>query len=105
MLWNEVVYLHQNYNEEDKAIKTMISHSPSCFKHELFLQVIQKVNNSSIFYEAIDFYLEEEPRLLNELLRTLTAKLDLSKVVNQVSVQDATVNHLAKKSWVSSNHR
>lgn len=85
MLWNEVVYLHQNYNEEDKAIKVMIEHSPSAFKHDLFLQIIQKVNNSSIFYDSISFYLEEEPKLLNELLRVITTKVDLSKVVTLVS--------------------
>lgn len=85
MLWNEVVYLHQNYNEEDKAIKVMINHSPTAFKHDLFLQIIQKVNNSSIFYESITFYLEEQPKLLNELLRVITTKVDLSKVVSLVS--------------------
>lgn len=85
-LWNEVVYLYNNYDEQDNAIKTMISHSPSAFKHELFIQIIQNVNNSSVFYDAISFYLEEEPKLLNELLRVITNKVDLSKVVSQVII-------------------
>jgi clathrin heavy chain len=85
LLWNEVVYLYNNYDEQDNAIKTMITHSPTAFKHELFLQIIQKCNNSSVFYDSITFYLEEEPEKLNELLKVITNKVNLSKVVDLVS--------------------
>lgn len=84
MLWNEVVYLYNNYKEQDNAIKTMIEHSPSCFKHDLFVQIIQKVNSSDIYYKSIQFYIDEEPRLLNELLRIITNKIDLGRVVKLV---------------------
>lgn len=84
LLWNEAVYLHSNYDEHDNAIKIMMEHSPSAFKHEAFSNIIQKVTNNELLYKAIDFYLEEEPQHLCELLRHITSKVDLSKVVNQV---------------------
>ena len=85
MLWNEIVYLYSNWNEPEKAIKTMIEHSPTSFKHDLFVQIIQKVNSSDIYYKAIQFYIEEEPRLLNELLSNITTKVDLGRVVKIVN--------------------
>jgi clathrin heavy chain len=84
LLWNEAVYLYSNYDEHDNAIKVMIEHSPTAFKHEAFSNIIQKVSNNDLLYRAIDFYLDEEPELLCELLRHVTAKVDLSKVVNQI---------------------
>lgn len=84
LLWKEVVYLHNNYDKQDEAIRVMIAHSPSAFKHELFIQVITHVNNSQVIYEAINFYLEEEPKLLNELLRVITNQVDLSRVVSHI---------------------
>lgn len=62
----------------------MIEHSPTAFKHDTFVNIIQKVMNNELLYRAIDFYLEEEPERINELLRHVTAKVDLSKVVNQI---------------------
>ena len=85
MLWNEIVYLYSNWNEPEKAIKTMIEHSATSFKHDLFVQIIQKVNSSDIYYKAIQFYIEEEPRLLNELLSNITTKVDLGRVVKIVN--------------------
>ena len=84
LLWNEAVYLHSNYDEHDNAIKIMMEHSPTAFKHESFSNIIQKVTNNELLYKAIDFYLEEEPEHLCELLRHITSKVDLSKVVNQI---------------------
>lgn len=59
----------------------MIEHSPSAWKHDLFSQNIVKVSNHDLFYRAIIFYLEEEPMLLNDLLKLLSMKIDLNKCV------------------------
>lgn len=84
LLWNEAVYLHSNYDEHDNAIKIMIEHSPTAFRHDAFTNIIQKVTSNELLYKAIDFYLDEEPDKLNELLRHITTKVDLSKVVIQI---------------------
>lgn len=61
---------------------TMMEHSPSCWRHDLFVQNMLKVTNTDLYYRAIIFYLEEEPMLLNDLLRLLQMKVDLPKVVS-----------------------
>lgn len=49
-----------------------------------FLQVMQKVSNSDLFYRAISFYLEYHPLQLCLLLKALEKKLDHSRVVQHV---------------------
>ena len=84
LLWNESVYLYSNYEEYDNAIKCMIDHSPVAFKHDIFVANIQKVSNHDLLYKSITFYLEEEPAHLNDLLKCITLKVDLSKVVSMM---------------------
>jgi clathrin heavy chain len=85
-LWNELVYLHSNYKEFDNAVKLMMEHSPSCYAHDVFVSNLQQVNNSDLLYKSIQFYLEEEPLRLNELLKSLTHKLDFARVVQTVKL-------------------
>ena len=92
LLWNEAVYLHSNYEEYDNAVKIMIEHSPTAFKHDIFVTNIQKVSNHDLLYKAVTFYLEEEPARLNELLKCITLKVDLSKVVQEVFPHLSTPN-------------
>ena len=81
-LWKEVVYLHSNFNEFDKAVKAMMEHSPHCFSHDTFVTYLLKISNTELYYKAIDFYLKEEPTRLNDLLAQITTKVDLTKTVN-----------------------
>jgi len=59
----------------------MMEHSPSAWRHDIFSQNIIKIANHDLWYRAIIFYLEEEPMLLNDLLKLLATKVDLTKVV------------------------
>lgn len=70
-MWREAVYLHGVYDQQDQAIITMIEHSPSAWKHDAFCANIVNVANHDLWYKSIVFYLEEEPMLLNDLLRLL----------------------------------
>lgn len=38
-----------------------------------------KVNNQDLYYQALSFYLEEEPLRLNDFLKLMTPKIDFSK--------------------------
>lgn len=58
-----------------------MEHSPSAWRHDIFSQNIVKVANHDLYYRSIIFYLEEEPMLLNDLLKLLATKLDLTKTV------------------------
>jgi clathrin heavy chain len=80
-MWSEAVQLHLSYDQWDQAIITMIEHSPSAWRHDTFSQNIIKVTNHDLFYRSMIFYLEEEPMLLNDLLKLITAKIDLSRCV------------------------
>lgn len=86
--WNEAVFLYSHYDQYDNAIDVMIQHSAECWKHPLFKETILQVSNTEIYYRAINFYLQEHPLLLNDLLLDLAAKLDHTRVVNLVGRQD-----------------
>ena len=59
----------------------MIEHSPTAWKHDAFCQNIVNVANHDLWYKSILFYLEEEPMLLNDLLKLLGQKIDLTRTV------------------------
>jgi clathrin heavy chain len=80
-MWPEAVFLHAQYGQFDQAVITMMEHSPTAWKHDLFSQNIVKVSNHDLYYRAMIFYLEEEPMLLNDLLKLLAMKIDLTKCV------------------------
>lgn len=80
-MWPEAVFLHASYEQQDQAVITMMEHSPSAWRHDIFSQNIIKIANHDLWYRAIIFYLEEEPMLLNDLLKLLATKVDLTKVV------------------------
>jgi len=60
----------------------MIEHSPTAFKHDVFARNIIKVTNHDLYYRSMIFYLEEEPMQLNDLLKLIQDKIDLTKCVS-----------------------
>eukprot|EP00808_Paulinella_micropora_P023441 g48897.t1 len=86
--WAEAVYLYSQYDQYDNAVNVLITHSARCWKHDLFKDTLKKVNNSQIYYKAIDFYLEEHPLLLTDLLMEVMKNLDHSRVVATVKAKD-----------------
>ena len=83
-MWEEVVFLYSHYNGYDQALNTMIEHSPLCWKHDLYCQVLRKVTNSNLYNKSIDFYVKEQPQLLNDMLKVISSKVDLSTTVNEL---------------------
>lgn len=84
MLWNEAVFLHGVFDQQDQAILTMIDHSPTAWRHDVFCQNIVNVANHDLYYKAILFYMEEEPMLLTDILKLLSNKVDLTQTVQIV---------------------
>jgi len=80
-MWPEAVHLHSIYDQQDQAILTMMEHSPSAWRHDIFSQNIVNVANNDLYYRAMIFYLEEEPLLLNDMLKLISPKIDLTKSV------------------------
>merc|ERR1711871_473856 len=80
-LWSEAVYLYKEDGQLDAAVKTMVAHA-TAFKHELFLDCVQKVRNPEVQYKAITFYCTDHPMQLERLLQVLTPNLDHSRVIH-----------------------
>lgn len=82
MLWREMVYLHTQYNEFDNAALVMIAHSPDAWTASEFTTVITKAGNLEVMYKAVQFYIDEQPEILSELLSVLAPKVESSRVIS-----------------------
>lgn len=82
MLWSEMVYLHSQYNEFDNAAMVMMDHSATAWTASGFTTVIAKAGNLEVMYKAIQFYVDEQPEMLNDLLSVLSPKVESSRVIN-----------------------
>lgn len=82
--WPELTFLYVNRNECDLASMVMIDHPVDAWEHGLFKEIVPKVGSVEICYKAIQFYIEEHPTLLNDLLNNLISKVDHTRVINLV---------------------
>jgi len=82
--WEELTFLYLHYDEFDNAVLSMIAHPTEAFEHVKFKDTIAKVTNTEIFYKAIDFYLAQQPMMLNDLLSIMSQRIDHVRVVLQL---------------------
>ncbi|GMM35542.1 clathrin heavy chain [Saccharomycopsis crataegensis] len=87
-LWNELIFLYSHYDEWDNAILTMIDKAADSFDHLKFKEMVIKVSNLEIYYKAINFYMNEHPNLIVDLLTSLTLRIDINRVVRIFSKSD-----------------
>jgi clathrin heavy chain len=88
--WSEAVFLYSHHDQFDQAIEVLIQHSAVCWEHKLFKEVLGQVANTEYYYRAIDFYVNEHPLELSDLLLDMATKLDHSRVVQKIRA----VNHI-----------
>jgi clathrin heavy chain len=81
--WRELAALYAQYDEYDNAALTMIRHADA-WEHVAFKETCVKVASAEMYYRAVQFYLEEHPQLLNDLLTVLTPRLDHGRVVSDM---------------------
>jgi len=74
--WMELRVLYQKYEEYDNAAMTMIQHAPEAWEHPVFKEVITKVANTEIYYKSILFYINHYPLMVDDLMSTITNKVD-----------------------------
>jgi clathrin heavy chain len=82
--WLALRVLYQKYEEYDNAVTTMIMHTPEAFEHAVFKDIITKVANTEILYKAIKFYLDTVPQEVNDLMATITPRVDHVRVTRLV---------------------
>ncbi|KAN0075665.1 hypothetical protein V8E54_006935 [Elaphomyces granulatus] len=87
-LWPELVFLYCHYDEWDNAALAMMERAAEAWEHHSFKDIVIKVANLEIYYRALNFYLQEQPLLLTDLLQALTPRIDVSRVVRIFQASD-----------------
>nr|POE51746.1 putative clathrin heavy chain [Quercus suber] len=87
-LWPELVFLYAHYDEFDNAALAMMERAADAWEHHTFKETIVKVANLEIYYRALNFYLQEQPSLITDLLQALTPRIDVNRVVRMFEKSD-----------------
>lgn len=87
-LWPELVFCYYHYDEFDNAALSVMERPENSWEHQQFKEIVVKVANLEIYYKAINFYLEQHPSLLTDLLQALTARIDVNRVVRMFKKSD-----------------
>ncbi|PQE27320.1 clathrin heavy chain protein [Rutstroemia sp. NJR-2017a WRK4] len=87
-LWPELVFLYCHYDEWDNAALAMMERASDAWEHHSFKDIIVKVANLEIYYRALNFYLQEQPSLITDLLQALTPRIDVNRVVRMFEKSD-----------------
>jgi clathrin heavy chain len=87
-LWPELIFLYCHYDEWDNAALAMMERAADAWEHHSFKDIIVKVANLEIYYRALNFYLQEQPSLLTDLLQALTPRIDVNRVVKMFEKSD-----------------
>lgn len=84
----ELVFLYTHYDEYDNAALAMMERAADAWEHHTFKETIVKVSNLEIYYRALNFYLQEQPSLITDLLQALTPRIDVNRVVRMFEKSD-----------------
>lgn len=87
-LWPELVFLYTHYDEYDNAALAMMERAADAWEHHSFKETIVKAANLEIYYKALNFYLQEQPSLITDLLQALTPRIDVNRVVRMFEKSD-----------------
>ena len=82
--WSELTFLYLHYDEFDNACLSMMAHPIEAYEHVKFKDTLAKATNTEIFYKAIDFYLQQQPLMLNDLLAVIAQRVDHVRVISQL---------------------
>jgi len=66
----------------------MMERAADAGEHHSFKDIIVKVANLEIYYRALNFYLQEQPPLLTDMLQALTPRIDVNRVVRMFEKSD-----------------
>ena len=66
----------------------MMERAADAWEHQTFKETVVKVANLEIYYRALNFYLQEQPSLITDLLQALTARIDVNRVVKMFEKSD-----------------
>lgn len=87
-LWPELVFLYSHDEEWDNAALAMMERAADAWEHHTFKDTVVKVANLEIYYRSLNFYLQEQPSLITDLLQALTPRVDVNRVVRMFDKSD-----------------
>lgn len=87
-LWPELIFLYCHDDEWDNAALAMMERAADAWEHHSFKEIIVKVTNLEILYRSLNFYSQEQPLLLTDLLQALTPRVDVNRVVRMFEKSD-----------------
>ncbi|KAK4132369.1 clathrin heavy chain [Trichocladium antarcticum] len=87
-LWPELVFCYYHYDEFDNAALAVMERPENSWEHQQFKEITVKVANLEMYYKAINFYLEQHPSLMTDLLQALTPRIDVNRVVRMFQKSD-----------------
>lgn len=80
-LWRESAFILNQEKDFDKCSATMMDH-PAAFEAALFPAVLAKATSTEIIARGIRFYIDEHPASLNDLLGSISGRLDHRRVID-----------------------
>lgn len=87
-LWPELIFLYCHDDEWDNAALAMMERAADAWEHHSFKDIIVKVTNLEILYRSLNFYSQEQPLLLTDLLQALSSRVDVNRVVRMFEKSD-----------------
>ena len=61
-----------------------MKHTAEAWDHEIFKDILTKVNSAELCYQSIHFYLEYAPGHLTDLMATMSSRVDNERVVHEL---------------------
>lgn len=81
-LWSALVFLYLHHDDHDRAVSVMIEHPVETWDHDRLAKALSKSSNPETLYRAIDWYHQEQPLLLADLLMANAGRIDPSRIVD-----------------------
>eukprot|EP00764_Aduncisulcus_paluster_P010279 gnl/Carplike_NY0171/353_a491_1596.p1 GENE.gnl/Carplike_NY0171/353_a491_1596~~gnl/Carplike_NY0171/353_a491_1596.p1 ORF type:complete len:1732 (+),score=681.12 gnl/Carplike_NY0171/353_a491_1596:3-5198(+) len=90
-LWAVLVFVKLESGNLDDCLNIMMAQSSSAWDHSHFMNIIAHVSTLDVLLRAIDFYVNQQPQLLNELLVTLgeNEHIDVGQIVSRIRRNEA----------------
>ncbi len=85
---SDILLCSVHYDEHDNAALAMMERAADAWEHHTFKDTIVKAANLEIYYRALNFYLQEQPSLVTDLLQALTPRIDVNRVVRMFEKSD-----------------
>lgn len=83
-LWFELEFLYFKHQDYNNAVLTMLNHPSDAWEKEHFKEAIVNVTDSDLYYKAVQYYMNDNLLLLNDLLLLIASQIKHTRLINIV---------------------